>query len=68
MPHYSLVETCTPLKPSRYSANGKRISKERFDHIKLMADMYGKQDSFLVRKQELKSGGIKWKYYNCASW
>ena len=65
--HFSLISTCTTGKPGRYSANGIRISKERYEHIVQQASMYGSLDCFSTRAWPTYEGGTKRKNYSTAS-
>lgn len=66
--NYQLIQTTTPDKPSRYSANGKRISKEAYDLITQQARMYGQHDTFQTKSIELEGGIFKRKNYSSARW
>lgn len=68
MAHYDLIETRTTGKPARFSANGKRISRDRYEMILTMAGMYGQHDCFLTKAWPLDNGGTKRKNYSCARW
>lgn len=66
--HYSLIQTLTSGKPARYSANGKRISRERYEFIIQMASMNGHYDCFSTRAWPLPDGKTKRKNYSTARW
>lgn len=63
---YSLIETLTTGKPARFSANGKRISREEWNRIQTMARMYGRLECFSTRAWPLDNGGTKRKNYSHA--
>lgn len=68
MPCYTLIQTLTSGKPARFSANGKRISREYHEYIVQMASMYGNYDCFSTRAWPLPDGKTKRKNYSCARW
>jgi hypothetical protein len=68
MPHYSLIQTLTTGKPARFSANGVRISREKYEWIGQMARMYGQYDSLSTRAWPMPCGGTKRKNYCFARW
>lgn len=68
MPYYSLIQTLTSGKPARFSANGKRISREQYNHIETMARMYGTWDCFSTKAWSLPEGKTKRKNYSLARW
>lgn len=68
MPHYNLIETRTTGKPARFSANGKRISREQWEHIHTMAQMHGRLECFSTRAWPIEGGGTKRKNYSTAQW
>ena len=65
---YSLSETRTTGKAARFYADGKRISREKFEMIKQMAFMYGTLDTFLTRAWPVENGGTKRTNYMTARW
>lgn len=66
--HYSLVQTLTTGKPARFSANGVRISRERYEDIEHMARMHGRIECLQTRAWPIEGGGTKRKNYSVARW
>ena len=68
MPSFELTQIITPDKPTRYSANGKRVSKDRYEEIERLARMFGRHECFTTRAKQLDGGTFKrWNYSYC-SW
>lgn len=68
MPSYQLIQTLTSGKPARFSANGKRISRDEYERIIITAGMFGRHECFNTRAWPLDNGGTKRKNYSYASW
>lgn len=68
MKHFDLIETRTTGKPARFSANGKRISREKYEHIVQQARMFGSLSCLQTKAWPIEKGGTKRKNYSVAQY
>jgi len=66
MKYIQLIETRRTGKPARFSADGRRISRDRYNHITRMASIYGRLECFLTKAWPIENGGTKRKNYTTA--
>lgn len=64
--YFSLIVTYTTGKPARYSSNGKRISKDQYEHIIQQSSMYGSVSCLSTKAWPIDNGGTKRKNYTVA--
>jgi hypothetical protein len=67
MATYNLIETRRTGKPARFSANGKRISRKRWNEITEAAHSFGDIHHFLTRAWHIENGGTLRKNYSTAT-
>lgn len=68
MATYQLIQTLSPDAPARYSANGKRISRDEYERITSRAIREGKLECFQTIAKQLPGGKIKRKNFSTARW
>lgn len=68
MATYQLIQTTSPDAPARYSANGKRVSREEYERIADRAFREGKLECFQTIAKQLPGGRIKRKNFSIARW
>lgn len=66
--HYNLVQTLTTGKQARFSIDGKRVSREKWEHTRQMASMYGRIECLITRAWPIDNGGTKRKNYLIAKY
>ncbi len=68
MPEYQLCQVAGADMPTRYSANGKRISRDKYERITAAAFRDGKLECFHTKAKQLPGGRIRRWNYISARW
>lgn len=66
MTHYNLIQTLTTNKPARYSINGVRVSRDKYENVIQQAHMYGRVECLATKAWSIDNGGTKRKNYTTA--
>ena len=53
---------------TRFTIDGRRVSRERYEHVERMARMYGRHDCFSTRAIQKPGGKIRRWNYSLARW
>lgn len=57
--HYQLTQTLMPDRVAYHYANGKRITKARYEEIFLRGQMHGEVDCFMTKCKQLGNGQFR---------
>jgi len=66
MTSHDLLQVRYPDKPTRFFIDGKRVSRERFEHMETQARMFGRLECFNTRAIPLPGGTFKRFNYSTA--
>ena len=68
MAHFNLTQCLGGSQETRYSANGRRISREEYERITARALREGHLDTFHTKARQLPGGEFRRTNYVSARW
>ena len=68
MAHHNLIEHKGADMPARFYIDGKRVSREKFEHVEQIARAYGRSECFYTKCRELEGGRLRRINYKTVSY